>query len=77
VLPRVFDPFFTTKEPGSGTGLGLPLTRRIAEAHGGSVELESTSAGTNARLWLPLAATEAIPVSPPLVDAGAVPAVPS
>jgi signal transduction histidine kinase len=39
---KVFRPFFTTKARGEGTGLGLPTTRRIAEIHGGSVDLVST-----------------------------------
>jgi signal transduction histidine kinase len=52
VLSRVFDAFFTTRE--GGTGLGLPIARRIAEAHGGTVFLESREGeGTVARLTLP------------------------
>jgi signal transduction histidine kinase len=39
---RAFTPFFTTRE--GGTGLGLPLVRRIVEQHGGSVEV-STAPG--------------------------------
>jgi signal transduction histidine kinase len=54
VLPHVFDAFFTTRE--GGTGLGLPIARRIAEAHGGTLVLESRDgAGAVATLSLPVA----------------------
>jgi signal transduction histidine kinase len=52
VRERAFDPFFTTRE--SGTGLGLPLVRRIMEQHGGSVDIASESGkGTTVTLVFP------------------------
>jgi len=50
-LERVFDVFFTTRE--GGTGLGLPIARRIIDEHGGSLSLISTAGrGTTARILL-------------------------
>jgi nitrogen fixation/metabolism regulation signal transduction histidine kinase len=51
---NLFVPFFTTK-PG-GSGIGLALSRQIAEAHGGSLTLENRKHGPGcvARLRLPL-----------------------
>jgi signal transduction histidine kinase len=48
---RIFEPFFSTRS--RGTGLGLPIARRLAEAHGGTLKLESSSLGTTAILELP------------------------
>ncbi len=54
VKERAFTPFFTTRE--DGTGLGLPLVRRIVEQHGGSVEISSTlDEGTTVTLVFPAA----------------------
>lgn len=51
-MARLFEPFYTTRE--LGTGLGLTITRRIIEAHGGKIEIESeVGKGTSVRLVLP------------------------
>jgi signal transduction histidine kinase len=47
---NLFVPFFTTK-PG-GTGIGLALSRQIAEGHGGSLTLENRTDRTGARATL-------------------------
>ena len=52
MLTRIFDPYFTTKS--EGTGLGLSNVRKILEAHGGSIEVESEKGiGTVFSLYVP------------------------
>ena len=52
-LERIFEPFFTTKP--DGTGLGLAVTRKIIEAHGGALTVESEAGqGTTVVVRLPV-----------------------
>jgi len=43
LLSRIFDPYFSTHD--TGTGLGLPIARRIAEEHGGSIAARNRPGG--------------------------------
>ncbi|MGA1844617.1 MAG: two-component system sensor histidine kinase NtrB [bacterium] len=57
-LNRIFDPFFSTKAD-EGTGLGLSLSRRIIEAHGGTIHAQSEiGKGTSMIIHLPLTGVE-------------------
>lgn len=52
-LVRIFDPFFSLKE--EGTGLGLPISRRMVENHGGDIQVSSKlGEGTEIIISLPL-----------------------
>jgi len=59
---RIFDPFFRGKraltDQVHGTGLGLDLARRIVEAHGGTIRVESTPKETAFIVRLPALAAE-------------------
>ncbi|MEQ9501240.1 MAG: ATP-binding protein [Deltaproteobacteria bacterium] len=51
-IDRIFDPFHTSKD--SGTGLGLAITRKVVEAHAGSIEVNSQEGeGTTFELTFP------------------------
>ena len=51
-LANMFKPLFTTKP--QGMGLGLPICKRIVEAHGGNISIQSTwGVGTTVRVELP------------------------
>jgi signal transduction histidine kinase len=53
MLTKIFEPFYTTKP--DGTGLGLAVTRKIIEGHGGTVTVESEAGkGTSVLVRLPM-----------------------
>lgn len=62
---RVFEPFFrierATPAPDKGAGLGLTIAREIAQAHGGSLRVETGSRGRGARFILELPGSETDP----------------
>lgn len=58
-IPRIFEEFYRTEEgkrmQETGTGLGLPIVRQIAEMYGGTIEVESeVGRGSTFRFTLPM-----------------------
>jgi signal transduction histidine kinase len=52
-LARIFNPYFTTKA--GGTGLGLPMSRRLIEEHGGRLDVHSeVGKGSDFKLVVPM-----------------------
>jgi PAS domain S-box-containing protein len=60
-MRRLFEPFFTTRAP-DGSGLGLPLARKIVLAHGGAVDVSSDE-GVGSTFTVRLPALEAGPTA--------------
>ena len=59
VEAQIFDPFFTTKPLGVGTGIGLSISRGLAESQGGRLALVASLLGGAAfELTLPLASPD-------------------
>jgi two-component system sensor histidine kinase HydH len=53
ILPRIFEAYFSSKK--TGTGLGLPIARRIVEEHGGILDVfTEVGKGTRFTLFLPV-----------------------
>jgi len=58
-LERIFDPYFSTRE--AGVGLGLAITQRIVQDHGGEIKVDSTPGkGTTFRIDLPARGPQAV-----------------
>jgi PAS domain S-box-containing protein len=53
IMDKIFDPFFSTKPPGSGTGMGLAVSRQIVESFDGRLDCENRQ-GAGARFSIAL-----------------------
>jgi signal transduction histidine kinase len=53
ILPKIFEPFMTHGKS-NGTGLGLAISKAVVDAHGGTISVQSSEAGTTFRVQIPL-----------------------
>jgi len=53
LVPRIFDPYVSSGRA-AGLGLGLYLARAVLSAHGGSISIRSSPAGTRCEMMLPI-----------------------
>ena len=71
-LPKIFDRFYRVNRPGKqiqGSGLGLPIVKKIVTMHGGRIEVESKpDQGTTFTVFLPLDSKPIPEVSPVEAD---------
>jgi signal transduction histidine kinase len=69
-ISRIWEPFFTTKPLGVGTGIGLPISRKIIVDHGGRIEVESKPGNTVFVVHLPtdLAVPDPVPTGSDRTD---------
>ena len=78
-LPRIFDPWYTTRQ--GREGMGLAVAAAIVRAHGGHIEMDSTSGqGCTVTVWLPVNPghiTAAGSRAPALPDTASLPSVPA
>ena len=69
---QLFEPFFSRKRTGTGNGLGLPISQRLAEAHQGRIRVQSDGPRTGACFTLELPIQSGpVPPGPSLEDASA------
>lgn len=53
IKAKIFEPFFTTKPAGEGSGLGLHISKKIIDKHGGEIEVDSKPGQTTFTVLLP------------------------
>ncbi len=76
LVARVFEPFFTTKDVGSGTGMGLSVSKGMIEAHDGQLTLHRNGpGGATFRIALPLIAGAELPAPVPTPHAADQPSI--